>query len=202
MEEIIQTALRQDAFEWTGLLSGILYVLLAAREKVICWIFGIISCFCIAYKDLTAYQLYADAGLQIFYIAIGFIGLWQWFRMNRETDESDRISRLTIGQHALVLIAGTAISLPFAYVLNHYTDAAFSFLDSLTTIFSIMATLMLIRKYLDNWMYWIVIDLVYVYLYLNRGGYFFGFLMMVYALIAIYGLVSWSSKYRRMEYTG
>lgn len=194
---MIQTALRQDIFEWTGLFTGILYVLLAAREQVVCWIFGIISCFCIAYKDLTAYHLYADAGLQVFYIAIGFLGLREWFLMNRESGEQVSIKRMTTRQHVVILIAGAALSLPFGYLLNHFTDAAFSFLDSLTTVFSVFATLMLVRKYLDNWIYWIAIDLLYVYLYMSREGYFFGILMVVYTIIAIFGLNSWSGKYTR-----
>ncbi len=195
MEEIIRTALDQDFFEWTGLISGVLYVLLAAREKVVCWVFGIISCSCIAYKDVTAYHLYADAGLQVFYVAIGFLGLREWFRMDRDAQEQDAIKRMTIRQHVFILLLGTAISIPFGYVLNHYTDAAFSLLDSLTTVFSVFATLMLVRKYLDNWKYWILINLVYVYLYVSREGYFFGFLMLVYTIIAIIGLVSWRAKY-------
>ena len=192
---MLQTALGQDLFEWAGLLTGILYILLAAKEKVICWVFGIISCFCIAYKDLTAYHLYADAGLQIFFIAIGFLGLWEWFRMNRDSGHLMEIRRLSIRQHAFVLLSGAFISIPFGYLLNHYTDAAFSYLDSLTTVFSVLATLMLVRKYLDNWIYWIAIDIVYVYLYASRGGYFFGLLMMIYTIIAVFGLVAWSRKF-------
>jgi nicotinamide mononucleotide transporter len=201
LEDLLQTASRQDLFEWTGLVTGILYVFLAAKEKAVCWIFGIISCFCIAYKDLTAYRLYADAGLQIFYVAIGFLGLWTWFRVDRDTGRHTPIRRFTARQHAAILVAGTAVSFPFGFLLNHYTDATFSYLDSLTTVFSVIATLMLVRKYLDNWAYWIAIDVVYVYLYIARGGYFFGLLMAIYTVIAIFGLATWSGKWAEAKRT-
>ncbi len=70
----------QDAFEWIGLITGVIYVILATYEKPACWIFGIISSGCIAWKSITDYHLMADAGLQGFYIVIGVIGLWQWIK--------------------------------------------------------------------------------------------------------------------------
>lgn len=194
MEELLQTARQQDVFEWAGLVTGIAYVLLAAREKPVCWIFGIISCACIAYKDLTAYQLYADAGLQLFYVGMGIIGLYHWSRMENSSEDGSSIRLLSTRQHMGLLAAGVAVSFPLGFLLNTFTDAAFSYLDSLTTVFSVLATLLLIRKYMDNWIYWIMIDIAYAYLYLSRGGYFFGFLMIIYTVIAAYGLISWKKK--------
>ena len=196
MHELLQSAIQQDFFEWTGLVTGIFYVLLAAKEKASCWIFGIISCGCIAYKDITEYHLYADAGLQLFYVVMGVIGLIQWFRMDQQRDHMLSIKKLPLRSHVLIMIIGMLISIPFGYLLNHYTDAAFSYLDSVTTVFSIIATILLIQKYLDNWYYWIVIDIVYVYLYISRGGVLFAFLMIIYTMIACYGLYAWLKKYR------
>ena len=70
----------QDAIEWIGLITGIIYVILAAYEKPSCWIFGIISSAAIAWKSYMEYLLIADAALQVFYIVIGFVGLWNWLR--------------------------------------------------------------------------------------------------------------------------
>lgn len=196
MQELLQTALLQDFFEWAGLVTGIIYVLLAAREKASCWIFGIISCSCIAYKDIFDYHLYADAGLQLFYVAMGVIGLIQWLRMDQRTGQPLRIQKLSLKSHVLILFIGIVISIPFGYLLNHFTDAAFSYLDSVTTIFSIIATILLIQKYLDNWYYWIIIDIVYIYLYMNRGGFLFALLMFIYTVIALFGLFAWLRKYR------
>ena len=76
----------QDALEWIGLITGILYVIFASIQKPICWIFGIISSFCLAWKSFEDYKLMADGILQLFYIIIGFYGLYNWLagRVNHQ----------------------------------------------------------------------------------------------------------------------
>jgi nicotinamide mononucleotide transporter len=198
LQEIIQSALQQDIYEWSGLITGVLYVLLAAKEKVACWIFGIISCGCIAFKDLTDYHLFADAGLQIFYMVMGVIGLYQWISLQSSRSKEPAIKTLPLQKNGLIILMGLLVSIPFGYILNNYTDAAFSYLDSITTIFSIIATLLLINKYLDNWVYWIFIDITYVYLYISRGGLLFAFLMLIYTIIAGYGFYQWRIKWKNI----
>ena len=191
--QIIETAVSQDIFEWCGLIFGIIYVLLAAKEKAICWVFGILSCSLIAFKDITSYKLYADAGLQIFYILMGFWGLFEWFRKGTSSsgESINHIKSLHFSKHLIALVSLTILAIPLGWLLNQYTDASFSYLDSITTLFAIFATVLLVKKYLENWLYWIVIDIVYVYLYANQSGYMFALLSLIYTLIAIYGYQSW-----------
>lgn len=195
LENLINTLAHQDIFEWIGLITGIIYVILAAREKPVCWVFGIVSCAMIAYKDLTSYLLYSDAGLQIFYIIMGVFGLYQWLRKNDQGNDTIRIKRMRRLDHLLMFAGSIVLSFPVGYLFNRYTDASFSYLDAWTTVLSIGATILLIRKYLENWIYWIFIDLVYVYLYFQRGADFFALLFLIYGVIAIYGLKNWRKNY-------
>ncbi len=195
LDQIIETVGAQDIFEWIGLLSGIIYVLLAARENPHCWWFGILSCGMIAFKDLTEYKLFADAALQFFYIIVGIWGLYMWFRRDEEVPEL-QISIWPIKKHLIIVVSGLLCTIPLGLLLNTYTDAVFSYIDTFTTIFSIVATIMLVYKVLENWIYWIIVDLVYIFLYYQRGGYLFAILLLIYAMIAVYGYLNWRTKYR------
>jgi nicotinamide mononucleotide transporter len=77
------------------------------------------------------------------------------------------------------------------YFFDKYTAAAATYLDAFTTVFSVIATVLVTRKILENWLYWIVIDLVFVYLYSQQGGYGFAFLNVIFTIVAIIGFQNW-----------
>jgi nicotinamide mononucleotide transporter len=83
------------------------------------------------------------------------------------------------------------LSIPVAIILKEYTNAAFSYLDTLTTVLSLWATWLLVSKVLENWLYWIVIDAVYVVIFWLRGGELIALLYGIYMLIAIWGYLNW-----------
>jgi len=183
----------QDAFEWIGLITGVIYVILATYEKPACWIFGIISSGCIAWKSITDYHLMADAGLQGFYIVIGVIGLWQWIK-----GQPGGLKKPVIispwKQHLMVIVGCGLLSWPVSWLLITYTDARYGYVDTLLTLLSVWATILLIRKDLHNWVYWIVIDTVYVFLYWRSEGYLFALLFLIYAVISVWGWRRWSRE--------
>ena len=183
----------QDALEWIGLITGIIYVLLATYEKPSCWIFGIISSACIAWKSLTDYMLIADAGLQGFYIVIGFIGLWQWIN-GRPDGLKKQVIISPWMQHLLVIVGCGLLSWPVSWLLITYTDARYGYVDTLLTLLSVWATILLIRKDLHNWVYWIVIDAAYVFLYWRSEGYLFALLFLIYTVISRWGWKRWSRE--------
>ncbi|HLF62372.1 MAG TPA: nicotinamide mononucleotide transporter, partial [Saprospiraceae bacterium] len=73
MQDILTSLLHQSTTQWIALITGLIYVVLAAYEKPLCWPFGIISCSVIAADDFAVFQLYADGVLQIFYVLFGFL---------------------------------------------------------------------------------------------------------------------------------
>lgn len=195
-DQIFDTIKSQDFLEYAGLIFGVFYVILAANNKIICWVFGIISCTAIAIKDFGAYQLYADGALQLFYIVMGFAGLYLW-KFGKSKNQERPISKLTIGKHMPYFLGIIALSLIGGYLFDQYTNAQFPFLDSLTTLVSIYATFLLVYRIADNWILWIFADLIYVYLYYSREAYFFALLMIIYTLIAVFGMVNWQKKYKQ-----
>jgi len=80
------------------------------------------------------------------------------------------------------------------YIMNNYTDAALAYIDAFTTSTSIVAQFLLAKKYLQNWIFWIVIDIIAIPMYVYKGLYFFAFLFLVYLGLAIWGYISWKSK--------
>jgi len=189
------------SLHWTetgAVIFGIAYVVLAAREKVACWFWGIISCGLWAYASFELYKLWVDAALQLFYVGMGFWGLYSW-KFGGKRRQKLAIRVLPFPQHLKIFAAGIFLALLFGYFFDNYTPAAATYLDSFTTIFAIIATFLVVRKIMENWLYWIVIDALYTYLYLSRGAYLFALLMATYTLIAIAGFYIWKKEFLKEQ---
>ena len=184
--------------DWVVAATALIYVVLAARRQVWCWFWGIISCSLWAYASFAFYDLYLDALLQLFYVAMAVVGIYQW-KYGGQSGEGAPISRLSGRQHLVILAGGSLASLLFGYFFDEYTPAAATYWDAFTTVFSVIATLILVRKVLDNWAYWIITDLIYVGLYYSRGAYLFALVMVVYVAIAAVALLGWWRAYRELR---
>lgn len=190
LQQITTTLTTFSIIDWIGLIAGVIYVSLAAKENSWCWLFGILSCACIAYADFTKYQLYADGSLQIYYVLIGFYGWYQW-RYGNSDKKGLKITTLTPLNHLLIIGGGIVLTFPMYFVFTNYTDAALPLADSITTTFSVITTILVTRKILGNWLYWIVIDIAYIFIYAQQQAYLFTLLMVVYLVIAIVGYWNW-----------
>jgi nicotinamide mononucleotide transporter len=184
--------------DWTATITAIIYVVLAARENAWCWFWGIISCSLWAYASFALYGLYLDALLQLFYVGMSAVGLYKWKWATNAAGQTEKpITRLSSRQHFIYLFSGTALALSFGYLFGAYTPAAATYWDAFTTVFSVLATFMLVNKRLDNWAYWVVIDLAYAGLYANRGAYLFALLMIAYTIIAAVAYYRWLNEWGR-----
>ena len=181
---------QQDYIEWAGLITGLLYVILATFEKPSCWIFGILSSACIGWKSFTDYYLIADGILQVFYVVISFVGLMQWIRGATATQEKPIITHRWL-LHVAGIGVSLLLSIPLSWLLIKYADARYGYIDTGLTLISIWATFLLIRKDLHNWVYWVIVDMMYTALYWKTEGYLFGILFLVYTVIAIWGWRRW-----------
>jgi len=183
----------QDALEWIGLITGILYVILASIQKPICWIFGIMSSFCLGWKSFEDYKLIADGILQLFYIIIGFYGLYQWL-VGRIDRKPKPVVTSSLSFHAKAIFICLLISIPASWLLIQYASARYGYLDTALTLLSVFATFLLVRKDLHNWIYWIIIDLVYIILYIKSDGILFALLFLIYTLVATWGYRQWKRE--------
>lgn len=194
LETILKEAGDMSWVDWTATLTGIVYIILAARSNVWCWFWGIISCGLWAYASFVFYQLYLDAILQLFYVGMGIVGIYQW-KYGGEHKERLPVKRLEGKQHFYILGIGTILALLFGYFFDEYTPAAATYLDAFTTIFAIITTFLLVRRILENWLYWLIIDGLYVYLYASRAAFLFAVLMILYIIVASVAFFRWRKEY-------
>ena len=174
--------------ESIAVLFSIIYVILVAKESIWCWTAAIISVSLYIFICYEA-KLYAETALQFFYLIMAVAGYFFW-KESPDKKQLD-IKELSIGNHALILFTGIIFTLILGYVLTIYTQAKLPLLDSFTTIFSIIATFMVIKKILENWLYFIAIDLISIYLYNSRDLQQTSMLFMLYTIIAFIGYYNW-----------
>lgn len=200
MLERILTSLSEYSFvEWLGLLTGIIYIILSARNQISCWLFGIISCTCIAYHDFFGgIKLYSDGVLQIFYVLMGFYGIYQWRRRSIKSD-IEMQSQSNLKLHILVVVGSAFASLLYGFLMNEFTDAAFPYIDAFTTFFSIAATFLLAYRMISAWVYFVIIDLIMSLLYFNRGSDLYGVLYLIFTIVALYAIWNWTSLEKSRE---
>ena len=131
MHELLTQLKAQTSLEWIAVITGLIYVILAAKEKNLCWIFGVISTACWGYASYFHYDLYADALLQMFYVAMGFYGIYMWQFSKKGKGHYLSISKLTTAQHLGIIAFGLATSALTGYLFSTYTQAAATYLDCL-----------------------------------------------------------------------
>lgn len=195
IDQVISQASQFHPVEWIATVTAILYLVYAVREKPVCWIWGMISCSFWAYASFAYYNLYLDAILQLFYVAMAVVGLYQWRRDRGNEARAVRpTTSMSWSEHGLALAIGLPLTIVFGYFFDEYTPAAATYADALTTVFSVLATVMLVRKQLENWIYWVITDAIYIYLYAWRGAWLFTLLMVVYTVLAAVGYFSWRKQ--------
>jgi len=195
LAEAWQTLLASSLWELSAMILALAYLLLAVRQIIWCWLAAFVSTLIYSGVFLQA-QLYMDAALQVFYALMAIYGWSQW-RHGGHADSALRISKRPMQWHGITLAVIVLTSLVSGFLLSRYTNAAFPYLDSFTTWASVIATWMVARKVLENWIYWIAIDSVSVYLYVHRGLYLTVILFILYVMIAVAGWQTWKSEYRK-----
>ncbi|MDA9367542.1 nicotinamide riboside transporter PnuC [Gammaproteobacteria bacterium] len=201
MIEVINTIahqlLQNSLLELVAVVFAVAYLVLAVKENSLCWYAAGISTliFLFIFWDV---KLYMESGLQIYYLAMAFYGWYQWRGAQTET-VSLRVSKWRAKQHVVALALIATLTFVSGSLLNSGTDANLPYLDSFTTWASVVTTFMVARKILENWFYWLVIDSVSIYLYLDRELYFTSLLFAIYIVIIFFGWFAWNRSYRQRE---
>ena len=182
---------------WEALAVGLslAYLILAVHERSSCW-YAAFAGTCIYLVLFWRVNLLMETGLQFYYLAMAGYGWWQW-RHGTGADGTLRISRWQNRQHGLALGAVLILSVGSGALLQRYTGAVAPFLDSFTSWGAVLTTWMVARKVLENWLYWLVIDALSIYLYLDRELYLTAALFLAYMVIALFGFRQWLQHYRR-----
>ncbi|MGL5359173.1 MAG: nicotinamide riboside transporter PnuC [Shewanella sp.] len=176
-------------WEAVAVVLAMAYLLLAMRASVWCWAaaFASTAIYTVLFWQVA---LLMESVLNVYYMAMALYGYWHWTQ-GGEQAQGVKVTTWPLATH-LKLIAATAIvSLGVGHGMATYTQAAFPYLDSATSCFAVMTTYLVAKKVLENWLYWVVIDLVSIYLYLNKGLMLTSLLFVLYVGLAIMGYFLW-----------
>jgi nicotinamide mononucleotide transporter len=176
-----------------ALATGVLYAVLAARRNRLCWIAGAVSSVCAATLSQLSH-LPMQAALNVFYVGMSVYGWWSWAR--RSSHGELNVSLWPHAWHLGAAVAIVALSLASAFVLRQWTTAAWPLLDSMTTFFSLLATWLAARGKLENWLYWVVINTVTIYLFAAQRAWGMAVLSALLTVIAVAGYVTWRRRLR------
>lgn len=190
----------EQLLEYFGVLTGLLYLLLEIKQHRAMWIVGFITSLTYIFVFFFS-KIYADMGLNVYYVAISMYGFWKWkYKSNSVLASEQPADNTIVYKHiTLCLFTGVSISIfciygLIYYVLYNFTDSPIPAGDAFTTSVGIVATWMLARRIIEHWIFWVVVNFVCVYLYYLRGLYPTMFLYFCYAVLAIVGYYTWKKK--------
>jgi len=188
--------LRVYGLEIAGTVSSLIYLYYSIREKIWCWPWGVVASG-ISILVFFMAHLYADMGLQFYYLGVSFYGWYFWIHGRNNDPGGAVISRTPVQQWLILAFAGVVTYfLILALLLNvpqqlQIAQSSMPYLDAFTTAASIIATWMLARKLIEQWLIWIVVDFVSMGMYVYKGLYFYSFLFLVYTIGAVVGYFEW-----------
>ena len=195
LSTILEQAKAQSWLEVVAVVTAVLYLLFAIRQQIICWLFAAISTAIYIWLFVAA-KLYMESVLNVFYLVMAGYGWYIW--SSGKTNGHDRpVVVWQRSTHAVAIVAIVVASTVNGYLLNAYTDAAFPYIDSLTTWSAIWATFLVARKVLENWWYWLVIDIASVLIYWSRDLQLTSVLFGIYVIMIPIGLISWTKSMHR-----
>ncbi|NNE05438.1 MAG: nicotinamide mononucleotide transporter [Xanthomonadales bacterium] len=181
-------------FTWEALAVAlaVAYLLLAIRQNIWCWAAAAASTLIFLFVMYQA-GLYMESALQVFYLAMAGYGWWQW-RGGAARGGALAVTTWPLRNHLVALAVIALLVVSSGGLLQQFTQAALPFWDSLTTWGAVVATYMVARKILENWIYWFVIDAISVGLYTARGLNLTALLFVAYLVMIVIGYRSWRAS--------
>ena len=185
--------------EFFGTICYLLSVWLIARRNMLTWPIGLVSV--VLYMMLFyQYQLYSDTVEQVYYIGTSLYGWWYWqSNRNKQLDKvpvylGSKVSVLVWVVITLVLslLDGWAMTRIHLWLPKLFPQpASFPYLDGLTTVMSFVAMWLMARRRVESWLYWIIVDVIGIWLYYTKGIKFVSLQYVILLVIACNGAVSW-----------
>jgi nicotinamide mononucleotide transporter len=195
IENLVALMREQGGVQWAAFGFNCVYVLLATREDLRCWYFGFVGTILTFIVTLEA-NLKSDALLQGYYACSAVYGWYTWRTKAKVSD--DNISTLPFYYHIILATIGVLCIMPLG---DMWEIAAYRYVDALLTAFSVITTFLTARKILESWLYWIVIDAAYIFIYFERGAHLLGILSLIYTFVSIKGYINWKAKWQTTHNT-
>ena len=181
--------------EWFAVISTILYVILVAKRLIICWFFAFVGSALFVYLCYIG-ELYIESILQLFYAVMAVVG---WLSWKKSKLENNTIVKWKMNSHLLNIAISGVLAFILGYFFDNYTDQANPYVDAFTTCYSLSATYMVTKKILGNWIYWIIIDLVSIYLYAQRDYNLTAVQYGLFTILSVFGFIAWRKEYKTQK---
>jgi len=195
MYEVIFSWLGINYTEVLGAVLGLVYIFLSIRQNIFTWPVGLLTSvlyICVFFRS----KFYADMALQVYYVGVSIYGWYYWLKGNPEQGNNLPVVNTPGKLWFPLTVVSIALFIAIAFVLKNYTDSPIPYGDAFTTALSLTATWMLARKYLENWLIWIVVDLISSVLYAAKNLWATVVLFIVYTVMAVVGYYQWKRGMR------
>lgn len=195
MSAVMNALSALSGWEVMASLLGIGYIIFASKESLWCWPMAFISTliYTVLFWDG---QLPMQAVLNAYYMGMAVYGFLLWHH-HENIEANLTISSWSWQKQVLFLLTGALLSLLTAYYLEVSQTSQSPYLDASVSVFSVINTYLMARKVLQNWLYWIVIDIAAISLYWQTGYYATVVLFAVYTVLAVFGFFSWQKLYHQ-----
>jgi len=180
--------------EWVAAATNAVSVYLSAREKIWSWPTAIVGVSLYSVIFLRS-GLYSDAGLQVVYLVLSVYGWYQWLYGGARHTRL-HVSRASRRVWVVSAVAGTLFWLCLGTFTSMLPGSSLSYLDAGLTTTSLVAQWMMTRKILENWILWILADIVYVPMFIYKNLYVTAGLYAAFLVLAIMGFVHWRRSWR------
>lgn len=179
-----------------GTVIGVIYLIQEIKASSWMWLSSIIMPVISLFVYYKA-GLYADFGIDIYYVIIAVYGFWAW-KWGGKSDKGSQtelpIAKTPSEAWPWIAAACVVIFLAIRWILVSFTDSSVPNADSFTTTLSIVAMVMLSRKWIEQWWFWAVVDAASTCLYIYKGIYGYAVLYAAYTVLAFYGYARWTKK--------
>ena len=195
MTDTILAWMISNKIELLGTILGILYIFFSIKQNILTWPTGLLASALYVIVFFNS-KLYADMGLQVYYVIISIYG-WYFWLQGKKNKGSNHVPIQRVSKQLWIKLSVICILIYFVILLLlNFTDSDIAHLDSLTTAFSIVATWMLARKYLEHWLIWIFVDLFSSGMYVYKNLWPTVILFLVYTVMAYVGYKEWKKDYK------
>lgn len=184
-------------WELAAVVLAIAYVLLAVYERIECWYAAFFSTLIYIFLFWNV-SLVMESLLNAYYLIMALYGWTQW-RGKVYEHRDVRIQLWSLQKHVIAIAIILSLTLITGTLLGKNTNAALPYLDSFTTWAAVVTTYMVTQKVLENWIYWLVINPLSIYLFLDRGMVLTALLYVVYIIMSLVGLYTWVLRYRKQS---
>lgn len=172
-----------------SVIISLIGVGLTILRNMWCWPFNMLAYILYGYLFFT-YQLYGEVILQIFFSVMNLYGFYVWMK-GKQVDHDIKIEPLAFSKIILQLIVSAIGGLAFGLILKNFTNAAVPMLDAQLAAFSLLATYWTSRKHIATWVLWVVVDIIYVGMFIYKDLYLTAGLYAAFVVMAVYGWYQW-----------